>query len=262
MKNIFYALTFSLIISFGLSAQNAMWVYNSNGTITTYKVDELDSLNFTTNMLEMLMFQNGSSNNISVEKIDSIVFRPVQDIEPSMIYIEFFDNSAKVLHEIESEDFVVNVDGANVGIVTNAGIENLQYCLSGKTSDGSFSLESDTDFKLILNGVDITSSSKVPLNLTKNVGREIIVAAGTVNVLTDNEESDGKAVINTKGTTNISGGGSLTVNANKKHGISSDNDININGVTLSINHGAEASKGLKSDSNITLVDGDVTIVSS
>ena len=262
MKNIFYALTLSLIISFVLPAQNAMWVYNSNGTITTYKVDELDSLNFTTNMLEMLMFQNGSSNILSVEKIDSIVFRPAQDIEPSMIYIEFFDNTATVLHEIESEDFVVNVDGANVSIVTNAGIENLQYYLSGKTSDGSFSLESDTDFELILNGVDITSSSNVPLNLTKEAEREIIVANGTTNYLTDNTDSDGKAVINTKGTTVISGSGSLTVNASKKHGISSDNDIIINGVTLNINHSAAASKGLKSDTNITIINGDITVVSS
>ena len=262
MKNIFYALTLSLIISFVLPAQNAMWVYNSNGTITTYKVDELDSLNFTTNMLEMLMFQNGSSNILSVEKIDSIVFRPAQDIEPSMIYIEFFDNTATVLHEIESEDFVVNVEGANVSIVTNAGIENLQYYLSGQTSDGSFSLESDTDFELILNGVDITSSSNVPLNLTKEAEREIIVANGTTNYLTDNTDSDGKAVINTKGTTVISGSGSLTVNASKKHGISSDNDIIINGVTLNINHSAAASKGLKSDTNITIINGDITVVSS
>ena len=262
MKKIFFALTLSLIMSFGLSAQNAMWIYNSNGTITTYKVSEIDSLNFTSNMVNMLLFQNGSSNDLSVASIDSIVFKPMQEIEPTMVYVEFSNNGATVLHEIESEDFVVNVEGANVSIVTNAGIENLQYYLSGQTSDGSFSLESDTDFELILNGVDITSSTTVPLNLTKKVDREIIVANGTTNVLTDNTDSDGKAVINTKGTTTISGNGSLTVNANKKHGISSDNDININGVTLTINHSGEASKGLKSDTNITIVDGDITIVSS
>jgi hypothetical protein len=262
MKKIFFALTLSLIMSFGLSAQNAMWIYNSNGTITTYKVSEIDSLNFTSNMVNMLLFQNGSSNDLSVASIDSIVFKPMQEIEPTMVYVEFSNNGATVLHEIESEDFVVNVEGANVSIVTNAGIENLQYYLSGQTSDGSFSLESDTDFKLILNGVDITSSSNVPLNLTKEVGREIIVTNGTTNFLTDNTDSDGKAVINTKGTTVISGSGSLTVNASKKHGISSDNDIIINGVTLNINHSAAASKGLKSDTNITIVDGDITIVSS
>lgn len=262
MKKIFFALTLSLIMSFGLSAQNAMWIYNSNGTITTYKVSEIDSLNFTSNMVNMLLFQNGNNNNFSVENIDSIVFKPMQEIEPTMIFVEFSNNGATVLHEIESEDFVVNVEGANVSIVTNAGIENLQYYLSGQTSDGSFSLESDTEFELILNGVDITSSTTVPLNLTKKVDREIIVANGTTNVLTDNTDSDGKAVINTKGTTTISGNGSLTVNASKKHGISSDNDIIINGVTLNINHSAEASKGLKSDTNITIVDGDITIVSS
>ncbi|MBR5604018.1 MAG: carbohydrate-binding domain-containing protein, partial [Bacteroidales bacterium] len=262
MKKIFFALTLSLIMSFGLSAQNAMWVYNSNGTITTYKVAEIDSLNFTTNMLEMLMFQNGDSSNLAVENIDSIVFRPIQDIEPSMIYVEFFDNAATVLHEIESEDFVVTIDGANVSIVSDAGIENLQYYLSGKTSDGSFSLESDSDFELILNGVDITSSTTVPLNLAKKVDREIIVADGTTNILTDNTDSDGKAVVNTKGETKISGTGSLTVNASKKHGISSDYDITIDGPTLTINHSAAASKGLKSDTNIIIIDGDITIVSS
>ena len=262
MKKIFFALTLSLIMSFGLSAQNAMWIYNSNGTITTYKVSEIDSLNFTSNMVNMLLFQNGNDNNFSLENIDSIVFKPMQEIEPTMIFVEFSNNGATVLHEIESEDFVVNVEGANVSIVTNAGIENLQYYLSGQTSDGSFSLESDTEFELILNGVDITSSTTVPLNLTKKVDREIIVANGTTNFLTDNTDSDGKAVINTKGTTVISGSGSLTVNANKKHGISSDNDIIINGVTLNINHSAEASKGLKSDTNITIIDGDITIVSS
>ncbi|MBR4155812.1 MAG: carbohydrate-binding domain-containing protein [Bacteroidales bacterium] len=262
MKKIFLALTLSLIMSFGLSAQNAMWIYNSDGTITTYKVAEIDSLNFTANMLEMLMFQNGVSDNLSVKNIDSIVFRPIQDIESSVIYVEFYENTATVLHGIYSEDFVVTVEDANVSIVSNAGIENLQYYLSGQTSDGSFSLESDSDFELILNGVDITSSSKVPLNLAKKVDREIIVANGTTNVLTDNTDSDGKSALNTKGATNISGNGSLTVNANKKHGISSDYDITIDGPTLTINHNAEASKGLKSDSNIIFVDGDITIVSS
>ena len=262
MKKIIFALTLSLMMSFGLYAQNAMWVYNSDGTVTIYKVSEIDSLNFTANMLEMLMFQNGNSNGLSVDNIDNIKFKPIQDIEPSVVYVEFSDNTATVLHGIYSDDFVVTVDGANVSIVSDAGIENLQYYLSGQTSDGSFSLESDSDFQLVLNGVDITSSTTVPLNLAKKVDREIIVASGTTNILTDNTDSDGKAAVNTKGTTIISGSGSLTVNANKKHGISSDYDITIDGPTLTINHSAEASKGLKSDTNIILLDGDVTIVSS
>ena len=95
-------------------------------------------------------------------------------------------------------------------------------------------------YDVILNNVDITSETTVPLNLTKKVERNIIVLDGTNNVLADSKDNDGKAVINSKGATNISGRGSLTVNATKKHGISSDNDINISDVKLTVNNTAKA----------------------
>ena len=294
MKKIFFTLILGLIMSFGLLAQNEMWIYNSDGTIKTCKISEVDSINFTANMINMLLYKNGDNNTLSVAAIDSIVFKQIvnpgddnqggnddnnqggdedenqddnqgdnpNDTISSVVYVEFNGATATVRHDIASVDFVVNIEGADVSIVTAAGIEFIQYHLSGQTSDGSFALESDTEFSVILNGVDITSSSKVPLDLAKKVERNIIVADGTVNVLTDNTESDGKAALNTKGATNIKGAGSLTVNANKKHGISSDYDININNVTLVVNNTADASKGLKSDANIVINDADVTIVSS
>lgn len=260
MKKLFIILLLSFIANHA-NAQNAMWIYNSNGTVSTYNIAEIDSLNFTPNMIDMLLYQYGNNNNFSVSEIDSIIFKPAQDIEPSSIYVEFNNNGATVRHEVSSEDFVVNVDGANVSIV-NSSVENLSYYLSGTTSDGSFSLESEVAYNIILDNIELTSTTTVPLNLSKNVERNIILANSSSNILTDDTESDGKAVINTKGTTNISGNGTLTINANKKHGISSDNDININGVTLNINHTADESKGLKSDCSISLTDSDVTIVSS
>ena len=259
MKKLFIILLLSFIANHA-NAQNAMWIYNSNGTVSTYNIAEIDSLNFTPNMIDMLLYQDGNNNNFSVSEIDSIIFKPAQDIEPSSIYVEFNNNGATVRHEVSSEDFVVNVDGANVSIV-NSSVENLSYYLSGTTSDGSFSLESEVAYNIILDNIELTSTTTVPLNLSKNVERNIILANSSSNILTDDTESDGKAVINTKGTTNISGNGTLTINANKKHGISSDNDININGVTLNINHTADESKGLKSDCSISLTDSDVTIVS-
>ena len=260
MKMLFIILLLSFIANHA-NAQNAMWIYNSNGTVSTYNIAEIDSLNFTPNMIDMLLYQDGNNNNFSVSEIDSIIFKPAQDIEPSSIYVEFNNNGATVRHEVSSEDFIVNVDGANVSIV-NSSVENLSYYLSGTTSDGSFTLESEVAYNIILDNIELTSTTTVPLNLSKNVERNIILANSSSNILTDDTESDGKAVINTKGTTNISGNGTLTINANKKHGISSDNDININGVTLNINHTADESKGLKSDCSISLTDSDVTIVSS
>ena len=261
MKKLFIIISLVLMMNF-VSAQNAMWIYNSDGTITTYKISEIDSLNFTPNMINMLLYQNGATDDLTVAGIDSIVFRPADDIEANAILIEYNNDIATVRHNITSEYFNVNVNGADVEIISEASIEGLQYYLSGTTTNGSFSLESDMPYEVILNNAEITSLTNVPLNLSKNVERNIIIANGTTNILSDSEDSDGKAVINSKGTTNISGFGSLVINANKKHGISSDNDININGATISINHSADASKGLKSDCNIMITDGDVNIVSS
>ena len=261
MKKLFLILTLVLGINC-VNAQNAMWIYNSDGTISTYSVSEVDSLNFTSNMIDMMLHRNGSNTTFSVAKIDSIIFKPVFDYDTLVVYVDYNGETATVRHDIESEDFVVAIEGADVSIVTNAAIENIHYCLSGQTANGSFSLESDMSYDVILNNVDITSETTVPLNLAKKVERNIIVLDGTNNVLADSKGNDGKAVINSKGATNIKGAGSLTVNATKKHGISSDNDINISDVKLTVNNTAKASKGLKSDANIIINDADVTVVAS
>lgn len=256
-----------LVILFILSinksyAQNQLWIYNSDGTIITYNTTEIDSIKFSPDKNDMILYQGVFSDRFITAGIDSIKFNPKEDFGSSIVYIDFQEDTATVRHDITSEDFVVTINGADVEIVTDAALEGLQYYLSGNTSDGSFSLESDMVYDVVLNNVDITSMTTIPLNLPKNIERNIIIPNGTTNILTDNSDSDGKAVINTKGTTNIKGLGSLTINANKKHGISSDNDIDINDVTLTISHTADASKGLKSDANIILNDADVTIISS
>ena len=222
MKKIFFTLILGLIMSFGLLAQNEMWIYNSDGTIKTCKISEVDSINFTANMINMLLYKNGDNNTLSVAAIDSIVFKQIVnpgddnqggneddnqggneddnqggneddnqgdipgDGEYTAVYVEFDGDKATVRHDIDSEKFVVGIEGADVSVATTAGIKNIRYYLSGQTTDGSFALESDSEFDVVLNGVNITSSAKVPLDLAKKVERNIIVANGTVNVLTDN----------------------------------------------------------------------------
>ena len=86
MKKLFIILLLSFIANHA-NAQNAMWIYNSNGTVSTYNIAEIDSLNFTPNMIDMLLYQDGNNNNFSVSEIDSIIFKPAQDIEPSSTFI-------------------------------------------------------------------------------------------------------------------------------------------------------------------------------
>ena len=57
MKKIFLTLILGLTMSLGLSAQNEMWIYNSDGTIKTCKISEVDSINFTSNMINILLYK-------------------------------------------------------------------------------------------------------------------------------------------------------------------------------------------------------------
>ncbi len=260
MKKIIVCLGFLCgIVVAQLHAQKVMRVYNSEGTVATYSVSNIDSLNFSANMINMLLYANGANTNYAVASIDSIVFGDAPSVDSSAIYVYYEGDTAKVVHYITSTNFVVSVSGANVTITNTAGLANLQYYLSGTTSDGSFTLESDSKFDLILNGVSITSKTTIPIKLTKKKDRNIIIANGTSNVLTDNTANNGKAVINTKGATCIKGGGTLVVNANKKNGISSDYDITIESGTITVNNTANASKGIKADGNIYIKGGDITV---
>ncbi|MBO4738306.1 MAG: carbohydrate-binding domain-containing protein [Bacteroidales bacterium] len=253
-----FSLLFSMV--FGqIYAQKVMKVYNTDGTIYTYSLSDLDSCNFSAQMVNMLLYQRATHTNLAVSGIDSITFGEAIPIDSSDIYVYYEGDTARVVHYISSDKFVVTISGADVSITTSAGIADLKYYLNGTTSNGSFTLESDAKFTTILNGVNITSASKVPLNLTKKVNRNIIIANGTTNTLTDNSASVGKAVVNTKGATTIKGAGSLFVNANKKNGISSDYDITIESGTITINNTADASKGIKSDASIYVKGGNITV---
>ncbi len=260
MKKIVVCFTMLFSMVFGqIYAQKVMKVYNTDGTIYTYKLSDIDSCNFSAQMVNMLLYQSATSTNLSVSGIDSIVFGEAMSVDSSAIYVYYEGDTARVVHYISSDKFVVTISGADVSITTSAGIADLKYYLSGTTTNGSFTLESDAKFTAVLNGVNITSATKVPVNLTKKVNRNIIIANGTTNTLTDNSASAGKAVVNTKGATTINGAGTLVVNANKKNGISSDYDINIESGTITINNTAEASKGIKSDANIYIKGGNITI---
>ena len=66
MKKMFFTLILGFIMSLGMFAQNEMWVYNSDGTIKTCKISEVDSINFTANMINMLLYKNGDNNTLAV----------------------------------------------------------------------------------------------------------------------------------------------------------------------------------------------------
>ncbi len=126
------------------------------------------------------------------------------------------------------------IDGTNLTIKA-AGT----YTLTGSCSDGSVTVKKGTiGVTLILSGLSLTNqgtatTATAPLSINKSTGVTIVVAAGTVNTLTDskynnddtyttNEEAE-NAVIKCKdgSQVTITGTGTLNIVSNGKNGIKS-----------------------------------------
>ena len=119
------------------------------------------------------------------------------------------------------------------------------YTLQGTSSSSSVVVNTDENVKLILNGVDLQSVDGPVIYGAQVKNLYIELADGSINTLTDSNEyatdsstgeEIGKGVISCEDVIIIIGEGTLNINGNHKHGISSDDKLyvesgNINVVT-------------------------------
>ena len=159
------------------------------------------------------------------------------------------------------------------------------YVLSGSCADGSVKVKKGTTgVTLVLNGLNLTSSTTAPIACNKSTEVRIIVASGSVNTLTDSAKNNDdnypdntdaeNAVIKCKDGSQVtlSGSGTLNITANGKNGIKSGattdeegeawmtiSDLTLN-ITASVNDAINAEQLLNVTSgNITISAGDDAI---
>ncbi len=203
-----------------------------------------------------------------------------------------FANAVKIVYDGDSatienaiEGVTIEKSGANVSVVST--VKKVEYILSGQSSDGSFTIESDNKFKLTLNGISLTSSTTAPINSSCSKRMYLHATDGTVNSFVDAAESDAKACVYHKGNLVLSGSGSLKITANKKQALTSnkgyirfrantnteivDNAGNavkagegiiVSGGVINISVTADAAKGFSSDGYVVIDGGRTTIITS
>ena len=158
----------------------------------------------------------------------------------------------------------VRVDG-NVVTITTGGT----YLISGTLSDGQIKVTApDTEeVHLILDGVDITSSTSAPLLVEEAEKVFVTLAEGSENTLTDKAGSTATIGTGTDATSidgtifskadlTLNGSGSLTINGNTKHGIVSKDDLIIVSGTYQI---TAAGQGLSGKDAVKIKDGTFTL---
>ena len=170
-----------------------------------------------------------------------------------------YDNSTT--YTVTDEDGTVKI--------TDSGT----YIVTGTSSDGSITVKKETTgVVLILDDLDLTSTSGAALSINKNAEVQVIISGNVT--LTDNENPDDEysedadvadaydgAAIKVKAgsVAFITGDGTLTVNGNAKNGIKAGDDSSLiigGDVTVNIN---AVNDGINGNYDVTILSGEVNI---
>ena len=213
------------------------------------------------------------------------------------VIVTYSDNSAVVTSAGNAVKHYIT--GADVAIdLTDAGAAEI--IASGESDDGQLKVYGNSDVKLTLNGLELTSAKSAAINVQNKKILYLHLEEGTTNVICDAESQSDESyypegvvaddekrngAIYCKGSVVVSGSGILSLTGKKKHGISVKSSLTIRpGVTLAINDvkdncvkaegitvlggylwaktSAEAGKCLSSDADVTVKGGQIKLYTS
>ena len=145
--------------------------------------------------------------------------------------------------KIELTQTAANINGSGAAVennkvtITEAGT----YVLSGTLTDGCIdvSVSGKGTVRLILNGVNITSSTTAPFIVEDAKKVVVTLADGTTNTFTDStrvaaDDEDYSAAVYSKADLTFNGNGTLNINAGYRNGIKSTDDLKIVSGTYNI----------------------------
>ncbi len=160
----------------------------------------------------------------------------------------------------------VSGSGAIVDVSTVTISSAGTYQLEGTLNDGQIIVDTEDgdDVTLVLNGIDISSSTTAPIFIQSAEQTIIHLAGGTANTLTDAssyvfddpEEDEPDAALFSKDDLVIEGSGTLTINANYNDAIKSKDGLDISNGTLQI---ISVDDGIIGKDYINIKNGNFTI---
>ena len=159
-------------------------------------------------------------------------------------------------------------------VKNTAELRDINYSLSGTTTDGSFKLYGEKRYNLLLNGVNITNPTGPAINLQSDSKATVVVVSGTANSLTDGATYDAaplnssgvaedpKAAFFSEGNLVFLGAGNLTINGKgtSKHGLNSDGGIEINGSQITVTSAAK--DGINANDGFVMTSGVVNVTAT
>lgn len=212
---------------------------------------------------EDLPFGNKETEGIDYEVEEEFETNTQEVTFENEVTIAFSSGTASVNNPYASQGISIQVEGDHVIIDSSAQNGDIQYVLSGNTTNGSVKIYSDYAFGLVLNGVSIINEDGPALNIQSGKKASVLLVEYTANRLvdsktyTDNTTEDRKGAFFSEGQLIFTGKGSLEVVGRRKHGICSDDYIEVQEGSIKVS--AAASDGLHANEYIRLDGGTIDL---
>lgn len=188
---------------------------------------------------------------------------PREDADVTYIHL---NSSTITVDGANPED--VTVSGSNATI-TASGVFEIDGTLSNGTISVDVDKTKDSDVvHVVLNGANITSSNSSPFMVKGAKDVRIFTAKGSQNTLSDGSnytiatddpaDSDAAAALYSRADLILAGEGKLTVNGNCNDGISSKDDLDIDGGTVVV---TAKDDGIRGKDSLVIRGGDISVTS-
>ena len=242
------------------TATNYLFVFTSDKSVTAIDRSSIDSIKFTSNQTLLSIYKGNSiAASYDLSAIDSLTFGNVNANEVSIIYSA---SGVAVTNPFAGKGIDITITGGDVTVTSKLTDTQINYILSGTTSDGSLKLYSNYKYQLTLSGVNITNTDGPAINIQSGKKCTLVLADGTTNTLADGASyagstEDQKATLFSEGQIAFDGTGTLNVSSISKHAIASDDYISIsNGV---INITSAGKDGIHTGDYFKMSNGTLTI---
>lgn len=178
-----------------------------------------------------------------------------------------WDETAEIAIQLNGDSITagspdVAVEGSTATI-TEAGT----YRLTGSLADGQIVVDTEDEdtVRLILDGVDLNSSSSAPIYISKAEKTILVLAGGSANTITDGsayvladpESDEPNAAIFAASDLTITGSGALSVTGNYNDGIASKDGLILAAGTITVN---AMDDGIRGKDYVYIKEGSITVI--
>ena len=254
-----------LVIGIQVSAQQKLYIYKNDHVTLGAATSVVDSIYFSQDGAVTYLRSGDTLAAWPVSTIDSLIFGD----DSQTILINYRSGYVEIFNPLAFEGVHVVVSGYDVTVYSVSALQDINYKLSGSTTNGSFKIYSAKRYKIQLNAVNITNPDGPAINIQTDEKATIQLMSGTSNYLADGatyatppNSEDQKGTIFSEAKLVFDGTGSLQVTGKGtgQDAINSDDKIQVlNGnitVVQSVNDGIHGKDGIEISGGTVKVTAD------